>query len=199
MPRPTAPVELLAALADVLRRWGDRWYLFGAQSVLVWGRPRLTADVDVTVALDPDDPTRFVSDMEVSGFRLRVRDVDGFVRRTHVLPFIHSKTGMPLDVVLAASGLESGFLDRARRTWIGDLQIPVICPEDLVVAKVLAGRAKDLGDVLGVLARQKGRLDLARIRESLKALEDALAQSDLRPAFERLLEKEGGGRTPTEG
>ena len=187
MPPRAAPVELLADLIGVLREWGDRWYVFGAQAVLIWGRPRMTADVDVTVALVPDEPTRFVSDMRAAGFDLRVLDVDDFVRRTHVLPFVHSKTGLPLDVVIAASGLESGFLDRARRTRVGDLEFPVISPEDLVIAKILSGRPKDLEDVSGVLARQKGRLDIAHIRETLKALETALARNDLVPDFERLI------------
>jgi hypothetical protein len=29
-----------------------RWYLFGAQAAIVWGSARLSADVDVTAALD---------------------------------------------------------------------------------------------------------------------------------------------------
>jgi hypothetical protein len=33
--------------------------------------------------------------------------------------FVHEATGMPLDVVLAASGLEDAFLDRARATDVG--------------------------------------------------------------------------------
>lgn len=188
MPQRSAPADLLADLAGVLRSWGDRWYVFGAQAVLIWGRPRMTADVDVTVALVPPDIGRFVSDMKTAGFELRVGDVDDFVRRTHVLPFVHSRTQMPLDIVLAASGLEKEFLDRARRARIGDLEIPVISPEDLIIAKILAGRTRDLEDVTGILERQKKRLDVARIRETLQSLESALAQSDLVPAFERLLE-----------
>lgn len=148
----------------------------------------MTADVDVTVALVPPDTRRFVSEMKTAGFELRVGDVDDFVKKTHVLPFVHSRTQMPLDVVLAASGLEREFLDRARRARIGDLEIPVIGPEDLVIAKILAGRPRDLEDVTGILARQKKSLDVARIRATLKSLEIALAQSDLIPAFERLLD-----------
>ncbi len=187
MPQRTAPAELLADLGGVLRGWGNRWYVFGAQAVLIWGRPRMTADVDVTVVLVPPDTGRFVKEMQSTGFELRVRDVDDFVRRTHVLPFVHTRTGMPLDVVLAASGLEQEFLNRARQARIGDLEIPVISPEDLVIAKILAGRPQDLQDIAGVLARQKKSLDLERIRNTLKSLESALAQSDLVPAFERLL------------
>lgn len=105
----------------------------------------MTADVDVTVALVPPDTSRFVRDMQTAGFELRVGDIDDFVRRTHVLPFVHSRTQMPLDVVLAASGLEKEFLDRARRARIGDLEIPVISPEDLVIAKILAARPRPDG------------------------------------------------------
>jgi hypothetical protein len=89
----------------VLSRWG-RWYLFGAQAVIVHGVPRLSADLDVTLTLVPDAPEGFAQDMESAGFLLRVRD-PAFVIRTRVMPFVHQATGMPLDVVLAASGLEA--------------------------------------------------------------------------------------------
>jgi len=49
VPIQPAAVELLAALASTLERWG-RWYVFGAQAVIAHGVPRLSADVDVTQA-----------------------------------------------------------------------------------------------------------------------------------------------------
>ena len=58
-----AALDLLEALAAVLDRWG-RWYLFGAQAVVAYGVPRFSADVDVTVQLEPEDPERFIRDME---------------------------------------------------------------------------------------------------------------------------------------
>ena len=70
MPVQPAALELLAALSPVLARWG-RWYVFGAQAVIVYGVPRLSADVDVTLALDPDDPERFAGEMDAAGFALR--------------------------------------------------------------------------------------------------------------------------------
>ena len=58
VPVQPAALELLNALAPVLSRWG-RWYVFGAQAVIAYGVPRLSADVDVTVALAPDDAATF--------------------------------------------------------------------------------------------------------------------------------------------
>ena len=190
MPVQPAALELLTALSKVLARWG-RWYVFGAQAVIAYGVPRLSADVDVTVQLVPEEPERFAREMEAAGFALRVDDPD-FVRRTRVMPFVHLATAMPLDVVLAGSGLEDEFLDRARAVDIGGTTVPLIDPEDLIIAKVLAGRPKDLEDAHG-LWRLRGRdLDIARIRRTLRLLEQALSQSDLLSGFESILLRGSG-------
>ena len=68
--------------------------------------------------------------MEAAGFLLRVSD-PAFIRRTRVMPFIHRPTGMPLDIVLAASDLEADFLTRAVTVDLGGTPAPVIHVEDV--------------------------------------------------------------------
>ena len=179
-------VKILHELDGILSRWG-RWYLFGAQAVVVWGVPRLSADVDVTLDLDPEKVRDFVDEMRQAGFDLLVDDA-GFLERTRVLPFAHRSTYMPLDVVLAGSGLEDEFLSRARRVEIAGVAIPVIDVEDLMIAKILAGRPKDIEDVRGLLRVRGAQIDIERIRRVLGMLEEALSQSDLVPVLESLLE-----------
>ncbi len=72
--------------------------------------------------------------------------------------------------------------------------VPVLTAEDLIVTKVLAGRPKDVEDIRGVLAERGERLDLARIRDVLHMLEQALGQSDLVPQFEAELARWQAGR-----
>ena len=184
MPVPPAAVELLTALSPVLAGWG-RWYVFGAQAVVAYGLPRLSADVDVTLALTPDAPERFAHDMAAGGFSLRVTDPT-FVRRTRVMPFVHDATGMPLDIVLAGSGLEEEFLARASLADIGGAAVPLIELSDLIIAKVLAGRPKDISDASGLWRLHGRRVDHDRVRETLTLLEEALGQSDLVSAFEAI-------------
>lgn len=99
-------------------------------------------------------------------------------------PSSTSQSGLPLDIVLAGPGLEELFLERAVEVTVEGVTVPVISPEDLIVAKILAGRPKDLEDVRGILRERLSSLDIELIRSTLTLLEDALSQSDLRPLFE---------------
>jgi predicted nucleotidyltransferase len=179
-----AVADVLKALADAMDERGVKWYLFGAQAAIVWGSPRLSADVDVTVQIDPDAVESYVAVMAQRGFDVAIGDAD-FLQRTRVIPFVHRDSGMPLDVVLGGPGLEEDFLQRAISVAIDGTLIPVISPEDLIVTKTLAGRAKDVEDIRAVIAERRQSLDVDRIRTILRLLEEALAQSDLLPVFER--------------
>lgn len=181
MPIAPAAVELLRELAPLLDRWGP-WYLFGAQAVLAYGVPRLSADVDVTVHVVPGEVERFAAEVTRAGFDPLVSDPD-FVRRTHVLPFVHRATGMPVDLVLAGSGLEQEFADRAVPMDLGGVRVPVISRDDLMIAKILAGRPKDVEDAHALWRAHGEELDLDRIESLLRLLEEALGQSDLLPTL----------------
>ncbi len=182
-------LDLLASLAGIFGEGEIRWYLFGAQAVVVWGAPRMTADVDVTVEIEPEAAHALVAELERADFQLRIRDVEGFVEQTRVLPFVHQPTQLPVDVVLAGPGLEELFLERARLVEMGGIEIPVIAPEDLIVTKILAGRPKDLEDVRGILRERRTTLAVDQIRATLELLEQALGQSDLLPVFEAELRR----------
>jgi hypothetical protein len=183
VPSSAGPAELLSGLAAALDALGARWYVFGAQAALVWGRPRLTTDVDVTVKCGAatDDLVRALA---TRGFSLRIDATETFIRTTRVVPLEHPASGLALDVVLAGPGLEELFLERAVPVDVAGTLVPFISPEDLIVTKVLAGRAKDIEDVRGVLSERGPALDVNQIRTTLGLLEDALGQSDLVPVFD---------------
>ena len=180
---------MLALLADFQQACAElqvRYYVFGAQAALLFGSPRLTADVDITVLLGDVTSEELAQTLVQHGFSLRFTD-PAFARTTRVLPVLHVSSAFPADVVLGGPGLEELFLQRSVVRSIHGLEVPVASPEDLIVMKVLAGRRKDEEDVVAVLSAQQGKLDLTQIRQTLHDLTVALAQDDLLPTFERLL------------
>ena len=72
---------------------------------------------------------------------------------------------------------------------VGGIEVPVLSAEDLLVAKILASRPKDLEDAAGILRARRGSLDLSLVRSLVADLEEALGQSDLVPMLDRLLKR----------
>jgi len=192
----SADAEVYAALGKVFDRLGVRWYVFGAQAAILYGAARFTEDIDVTVELGTLETSMLVSELKDAGFSPRLDDPD-FIHQTRVIPVLHATTKTPLDIVLAGPGIEELFFDGARRIEVGGELVPVASPEDLVVMKVLAGRPKDLEDVVAVLAAQDP-FDEKRARWLLSLLQQALDQTDLLPSFERCLARvaRARGRRP---
>lgn len=175
--------RVLTDLARTLDDLGVRWYLFGAQAALLRGSRRLTADVGVTVFLEPKSAAQLVSALAAGGFPLRVPADDDFVSRTRVLPITHGATRMPVDVVLGAPGIEEHFLTRAEVIVVGAARIPTPLAEDLVVMKLLAGRDHDFEDAKALV---KAGADLDDISSMVEAIADGLGEDDIRDALAEL-------------
>jgi hypothetical protein len=179
MPRASDSItEVLADLARTFRGLRIRWYVFGAQALVLRGYPRATADLDVTVLLGALPTSRLVTALRKRGFSPAFRD-RAFVAATRVLPVIHRATGFPVDIVLGGPGLEELFASAAENVRIGRLQVPVPTGTHLVVMKVLAGRPKDIEDAVALLATQASRIDAEELDELTKALAAALAEDDI--------------------
>ncbi len=187
MSRPPASVELLVALKKILSPRRIRWYLFGAQAAIIYGSARVTMDVDVTISVANERIGPLVTALLKGGFASRTQDLDAFIARSRVIPLFHKRNRMPLDLVVARDSLEAVFLARARPLDIGGVTIPVISAEDLIVAKLFAGRPRDIEDVRAVIGAVGSGLDLRHIRTLLGQLDEAEDRADLLPALERLL------------
>jgi len=175
--------DLLRDLVAAAEEHGLRWFVFGAQAAILWGSARSTNDVDITV-IEPHDMDKFAKTLRKHGFDLKFSDRE-FMAKSRVFPFNHRSTGIKLDVVIGGPWLETEFVDRAVEFDFEGVRVPVITPEDLIIMKTLAGRPHDVQDIRAVIARQRSSLDVARIREILGILEQALARADLLPLFER--------------
>lgn len=181
----SALADTLGALARVLDGQDVPWFVFGAQAVSVRGAPRATQDVDVTIDVERPRLRDLIRALESEGLRHRFPDIaEELLADGAVLPLVHP-SGMEVDLVLAASGLEALALRRATPEAIDDVVVPVAHATDLVVMKVLAGRGKDLDDLRSLLA--SGDADLDEARDLLGQLEQALGQSDLLPLLEEAI------------
>ena len=179
---PSLIIEALRGLERAFSGLGLRWYVFGAQAAIIHGAARATADLDVTVDLGGRTTTQLLEAVKERGFILRVEEDDEeFITRTRVVPMVHEPTSLPVDLVLAGPGLEEVFFERVESIEIKGDRFPFASAEDIVVMKILSGRAHDLEDATSIVAARGDEMDFAHVEGLLRTLERALDQSDLLP------------------
>jgi len=163
-------VTALGAAAREILAWLRahrlRGCVIGGVAVQRWGEPRLTQDVDVTVIAAVGDEERVI-DALLEGFEARRADARAFALRHRVL-LLRAGNGVALDVALGATPFEMGAVRRASLFELEPgCRIRTCSAEDLVIHKAVAGRPRDVADIEGILVRQRGRLDVRRIRRWL--------------------------------
>jgi hypothetical protein len=179
--------ETLADLREVFAAAGVPWFVFSAQAVAVRAVPRATQDIVITIEVERAALRDVVERLDAAGFAHRYPEIaDDLLRTGSVVPLVHRRTGMEVDLVVAGSGLERLAFAGATAAMIDGVETPVASSTHLAVMKTLAARGKDLDDLRALLA--SGTVDVAEAQELLEQLEEALGQSDLVPAFVRALE-----------
>lgn len=172
--------ELLSRIATALDRAGIRYMIIGGQAVLLYGEPRLTRDIDLTLGIGPDEIVRLLEilpSLEISNLTPTPKE---FVQETMVLPCQDKKTGIRVDFIFSLTSYETEAIARAKRVKIGKADIRFASLEDLIIHKVIAGRPRDWEDVERVLAKNP-QTDIPFIEKQLTAFEQNLDRPLLEP------------------
>jgi hypothetical protein len=163
--------NLLETLARYLAAAQIPYMIIGGQAVLVYGEPRLTKDVDVTLGVGLDELKTITGLLPSMGLEPLV-DPESFTRRTMVLPCLHPQSALRVDLIFSFTPWERGAISRSRPIRIGAVDVRFASLEDLIIQKIFAGRARDLEDVKGIL-RRNPHPDFDYIRGTLADFSEA--------------------------
>jgi len=172
---PCTASQLLERLARSLDTRAIPYMIIGGQAVLLYGEPRLTGDIDITVDLVPDQLSAVQAVASDVGLTALVDDPDAFARQTFVVPYGHTPTGLRVDFIFSFTPYEREAMQRVRVVAVGPARVRFASPEDVLVHKIFAGRPRDLEDARGILAKNPG-VDIGYVRTWLRALSEVSAQ-----------------------
>jgi len=153
-----------------LQRDQVRYLVVGGVAVVLHGHPRFTADLDLVVALDPENARAAIAALARLGYRPRA-PVDGaqfadpvarqrWIDEKGLTVFTLWSPDHPateIDLFVREPFPFDAAWSRATIADLGDVRVPVASLEDLVALKRAAGRPKDLEDVrvLEAIARER--------------------------------------------
>lgn len=163
-PGPPDFADLIGRVARALEARELPFMLIGGQAVLVHGEPRLTQDVDITLAASPQRLDDVLAACRSVGLDPLPDDVAAFVRDTLVLPAADPDTGVRVDFVFSTTPYEAEAVRRAIRIDVDGTPVPFVSAEDLILHKLFAGRPRDLEDVDGIIRRKGTGIDWDYVR-----------------------------------
>jgi hypothetical protein len=149
----------LADAVTLLSSRGISYALIGGLAASLRGQPRVTADVDMVIAVDVAAALDLAATLGGSPFMPLFDDVTEVIQRAFILPLRHRATGVKVDLAIGLSGFERQVIARANVEALASQSVSVATAEDLVIMKVLAGRPQDDQDVEGMLIAQADKLD----------------------------------------
>ena len=167
--------EILIDISRRLQKSQIPYIVVGGQAVLLYGDPRMTRDIDITLGVDIDQLARVTDAVNDLPFSILARDFEAFVRSTRVLPIEHRESGIRIDLIFSFSPYEQLAIARARIMDLDGTSVSYASPEDIIVHKMVAGRPRDLEDIKGILIRQTG-LDQEYVRQWLSSFEDVVGR-----------------------
>jgi predicted nucleotidyltransferase len=167
--------RLLSNIARALDRHGIPYMIIGGQALLLYGEPRLTKDIDVTLGVGVEGFVKVKTAIEELGLRMLPEDPEGFLHKTLVLPAIEESSGIRVDFIFSFSVYERKAIERARPVKLGDISVNFASLEDLIIHKVVAGRARDVEDIKSILLKTP-KYDETYISKWLAELDASLGE-----------------------
>jgi len=175
----------LVVVAQFLAQHQVPYMVIGGIANIMWGVPRTTLDVDVTIWVAEDTLESFTA-LATQTFSSRVPNPTAFVKETRVLP-LKTPEGVRVDLIFGQLPYQQEAVQRAARRPIQGVEVYVCRPEDLVLHKLVSERPRDRDDVRGVIQQQGSRLDRAYLDPRVAALAHELDRPDIQAWYEQCL------------
>jgi hypothetical protein len=179
--------EILSRIGKVFQRHGLPYMIIGGQAVLLYGEPRLTRDIDITLGVDIDRLDELLTVAQELALKPIPRDIPAFVKETMVFPAIEETTGIRVDFIFSFSPYETQAIQRASKISILNQDVCFASPEDLIIHKIFSGRPRDLEDVRSILLKNP-HLNFQYIEDWLKEFDSSMEGSGFIRTFNELRE-----------
>jgi predicted nucleotidyltransferase len=164
---------ILKKIARELKKRKIPYMVIGGQAVLLYGEPRFTRDIDITLGVDVDAFHELEAAAQKMGFKPAADNPEKLAVQTNVFPVIDKKSGIRIDFIFSYSDYERTAIKRSKNFDLHGVKVKYISPEDLIIHKLVAGRPRDIEDVENILLKIKIR-DPAYIKKWLKNFDRSL-------------------------
>lgn len=181
--------KLLKKIATHLDKAKIPYMIIGGQAVLLYGTPRLTRDIDITLGIDTDEFAEIEKVYEKIGLKLLVKNPRDFAKQTKVLPLEELRSKMRVDFIFSFTPYEEQAINKARKVILDGYPVRFASCEDIIIHKMFAARAIDEEDIKGILIKHKKGINFRYIRKWLLEFSKIAEQRGILKRFDSLVKQ----------
>ncbi|MDI6733472.1 MAG: hypothetical protein QME51_07455 [Planctomycetota bacterium] len=163
-------LDALYKLDIIFRELKISYAIVGAIGTFIWSRPRATRDIDIVIALNKNDISKFTASASSAGFDYNQSEnehllkSDMFRLKYRVSP----DNFIPIDFILPTYSFYQELLQRRRRKKVNTFSLHFASPEDMILLKLLANRPIDKIDVEQICLFWKEKLNIPYLKKWAK-------------------------------
>lgn len=169
--------ELLKKIASFLREYQIPYMITGAWSVIFWGRPRASHDIDFVIELSKNDIRKAENAFKrLSGeFLIQAGAIEEAILKKNMFNVLHLPTMLKMDFwLLKEEPFDKSRFSRKKNEMIFGQEMAVASPEDTIIQKLRWYKEskieKHLVDAAFVYRIQERKLDKKYLERWVKEL-----------------------------
>jgi len=165
--------EVITKIGKALEKSSIPYMLIGGQTVLLYGVPRLTKDIDITLGVNIDRLPEIIDIAKSIKLKPLPKNVVAFVKKTFVLPTQDQKSGVRVDFIFSFTPYENQAIQRGTEIKIKNFPVNFASIEDVIIHKIIAGRPRDTEDVKSMTLKNQN-FDKKYIKAWLKEFDKSI-------------------------
>jgi hypothetical protein len=155
---------------ELIQKSNIDYLIIGAIAVGVWGKPRVTEDLDLIIFISKKEVNSLLDNAKRLEFQFDEEVVLTQVKQKGVFKLFYDS--FHLDFIIASTQLEKTALNRKIAVKIYDKEVFVPSKEDLILFKIIPGRPQDLVDIENIIIRHRDNLDVEYLKQWAQRLCD---------------------------
>jgi len=179
--------ELIKKTAQRLDRDKIPYMIIGGQAVLLYGTPRLTRDIDITLGVDTDNFRLIEAVCKDLNLKILPDNPQDFAQDTKVLPAQEPESKIRVDFIFSFTPYEQQAIERSKKIQMDGYPARFASCEDVIIHKMLAARAVDVEDVKNILIKNKDSIDIEYTRKWLLQFSEIPEHKEILEKFNTVL------------
>ncbi len=160
--------EMIRKVYRILKELKIKYVIIGGIPASIWGRPRMTVDVDIIILIEENKIDIFLNSLKKEKFKVYpLNKIRQKLKEGLPVKIAYTKH-LSIDLRKASYGIDIKAIKRAKIKKLFSVPLKICSPEDLIIYKLIRFEEIDIFDIKNILLRFGKKLNYEYIKKTVE-------------------------------